>query len=69
VSAIESSAVANVLTHPLETIRTRLVVQEDKGKNKKYEGITDTLNTIITEEGYWALFKGVEATILSKRQQ
>lgn len=61
--AIEGSMIANALTYPLETIRTRLVVQETKD-NEKYEGIVDTLNTIITEEGYLALFKGVEATML-----
>jgi len=51
-----SSLIASALTYPLETIKTRLILDVD---HRKYNGFLDCFNTTLQEEGWGALFAGV----------
>jgi len=51
-----SSVISSIVTYPLETIRTRMILDIDQ---KKYTSFVECLNTTVHEEGYSALFKGV----------
>jgi len=56
-----SSMLASVIAYPLDTIRTRLVLDIE---HKNYSGIIDCVNVTVTEEGIIALFKGVIPYVL-----
>eukprot|EP01117_Protostelium_nocturnum_P014404 TRINITY_DN5481_c0_g1_i1.p1 TRINITY_DN5481_c0_g1~~TRINITY_DN5481_c0_g1_i1.p1 ORF type:complete len:313 (-),score=91.88 TRINITY_DN5481_c0_g1_i1:49-987(-) len=53
--------VSVVVTYPLDLIRTRLSVQSSEAK---YTGILNAWRTIVKEEGYGALFKGLSPTVM-----
>jgi len=53
-----------VVTYPLETIRTRLTLSPDMGK-VQYRGITDAFRGTVRHEGVRGLYKGLGPTILS----
>jgi len=55
--AIMGGAAATAITQPLDVIRTRLIAQ-DLGK-RKYKNAIDAVETIVKEEGYSGLFKGI----------
>ncbi|KAG9323924.1 hypothetical protein KVV02_004341 [Mortierella alpina] len=56
---ITSHLVVGFILSPLELVRTRLVVQTADPKQRKYSGLLNCLSTIISEEGFLALWGGV----------
>jgi len=54
-----AGVISQVLTYPLDVIRTRITVDP-----KKYTGIFSGLFTIIKEEGFGALYAGVIPTVM-----
>ncbi|KAG0234725.1 hypothetical protein BGX31_004464 [Mortierella sp. GBA43] len=56
---VASHVVVGVLLAPLELARTRLVVQSSDPKQRKYTGMLNCISTIISEEGFTALWGGV----------
>ncbi|KAF9358628.1 hypothetical protein BGX34_008860 [Mortierella sp. NVP85] len=56
---VASHVVVGVLLSPLELVRTRLVVQTRDPKQRKYTGMLNCISTIISEEGFTALWGGV----------
>eukprot|EP01088_Endostelium_zonatum_P006068 TRINITY_DN18172_c0_g1_i2.p1 TRINITY_DN18172_c0_g1~~TRINITY_DN18172_c0_g1_i2.p1 ORF type:complete len:309 (+),score=34.15 TRINITY_DN18172_c0_g1_i2:42-968(+) len=58
-SGAVAGAVAAGVTNPLDVSKTRLQVGDDIGTGKMYKGMTDTLKTIVKEEGWGALGRGI----------
>jgi solute carrier family 25 iron transporter 28/37 len=58
-----SGLVADGITHPIDTIRTRLWVQ-DAGSGYKYRGLVNGLVTMVRKEGVASLFKGMGSVAL-----
>ena len=58
-----SSIAAQTVTHPIETIKARLQISGEKGRQtKNYSGIVGTARTIIQTEGIAnGLYKGIKA--------
>jgi len=54
-----AGVISQVLTYPLDVIRTRITVDP-----KKYTGIFSGMMTIIKEEGFGALYGGVIPTVM-----
>jgi len=52
---------ALISTYPLDLVRTRLTVQTS---GEKYKGIIHTFKTVIKEEGFFGLYKGVFTSAL-----
>ncbi|KAH0928609.1 hypothetical protein HID58_014336 [Brassica napus] len=48
-------------TYPLDLVRTRLSAQRS---SMYYQGVGHAFRTIIREEGFWGLYKGLGATLL-----
>ena len=57
---------ATMIMYPTDTIKTRLIVQHCNPKWSHYGGITHAFQTIITEEGMAALYKGLSTTVVGK---
>lgn len=57
-----AGVIATVAVYPLDMVKTRLTVQVD-GQNK-YKGIIDAFRVIYKEEGFFAFYKGMTASIL-----
>ena len=57
-----AGVIATVCVYPLDMVKTRLTVQVD-GQNK-YKGIIDAFRVIFKEEGFFAFYKGMTASIL-----
>jgi len=57
---------SNISTYPLDVVRTRLTIQ-DSNPNYivKYNGIKDTIRTIVKQEGVRGLYKGMTPTLIS----
>jgi solute carrier family 25 phosphate transporter 23/24/25/41 len=56
-----SGSIATVACFPLDVVRTRLM-----SPNSQYKGIAPTLNRIVQEEGFSALYKGITPTLLQR---
>ncbi|KAK3840301.1 MAG: mitochondrial carrier domain-containing protein [Linnemannia elongata] len=56
---VTSHLVVGFLLSPLELVRTRLVVQTANPLKRKYSGMINCFSTIIQEEGFTALWGGV----------
>mmetsp|Transcript_104087 Transcript_104087/g.315941 ORF Transcript_104087/g.315941 Transcript_104087/m.315941 type:complete len:294 (+) Transcript_104087:84-965(+) len=59
--------VADVITHPLSTVKTRLQVQGSGGGGHgavAYRGVTHALATIVRSEGIGALYRGLGAVLV-----
>ncbi|KAG0004120.1 hypothetical protein BGZ79_010245 [Entomortierella chlamydospora] len=56
---VTSHLVTGFILSPLELVRTRLVVQSSDPKQRKYSSIFNCISTIIYEEGFTALWGGV----------
>ncbi|KAF9985227.1 hypothetical protein BGZ65_011396 [Modicella reniformis] len=56
---VASHVVVGLILSPLELVRTRLVVQTSDPKQRKYTGMLNCISTIISEEGFVALWGGV----------
>jgi len=53
-----------LVMYPLDVVKTRLQLQ--KGADAKYKGISGTFRTIIAEEGFANLYRGILAPILAE---
>ncbi|KAF9436158.1 hypothetical protein BGZ76_004694 [Entomortierella beljakovae] len=58
-TTIASHLVVGLVLSPLELVRTRLIVQSSDPRQRKYTGIFNCISTIIYEEGFTALWGGV----------
>lgn len=58
-----SSISAQTATHPIETIKTRMQISSEAGRNNKgnYSTITSTFKSILSTEGVSGLYKGILA--------
>ena len=55
---------AEICTIPLDTAKVRLQIQGSQlkpGQTPKYKGMINTVGVIMKEEGFFALFKGLNA--------
>eukprot|EP00794_Sanderia_malayensis_P015814 gene15814-17409_t len=65
-SGATAGAVANAFTHPMDVVRARLTIQDISSKDAiKYKGISHAVRTIVKEEGFAALYKGLSPTLIS----
>ena len=55
VASIQSGACMVLLTNPVWLVKTRLQLQKDR----RYKGILDAFSSIIKEEGWLALYRGI----------
>jgi hypothetical protein len=58
-----SSIVAQTCTHPIETIKARMQISSEAGRANKgnYGGIVSTFKSIMKNEGFGGLYKGIAA--------
>ena len=57
-----SGLISCIIVHPLDVIRTRMQIY--KGPNSLYNGVYNGFTTIIKQEGYKSLYKGVIPAIV-----
>ena len=55
---------AAVALYPTDTVKTRLIVQPNIKGFRHYTGIFDAFRTIVREEGFLALYRGLSTTLL-----
>lgn len=48
-----------VLTNPFDIVKTRLMAQDKSGSVQKYKGLFSSMATIVKEEGFMTLYKGL----------
>ncbi|KAG6700928.1 hypothetical protein I3842_08G137900 [Carya illinoinensis] len=58
-SAAEAGALVCLCTNPIWLVKTRLQLQTPLHQTRPYFGLYDALRTIIREEGWSALYKGI----------
>lgn len=58
-SAAEAGALVCFCTNPLWLVKTRLQLQTPLHQNRPYSGLYDAVRTILKEEGWIALYKGL----------
>ncbi|XP_044469156.1 folate transporter 1, chloroplastic isoform X3 [Mangifera indica] len=58
-SAAEAGALVCLCTNPVWLVKTRLQLQTPLHQTRPYSGLYDALRTIMTEEGWTALYKGI----------
>lgn len=58
-SAAEAGALVCFCTNPLWLVKTRLQLQTPLHQNRPYSGLYDAVRTILKEEGWSALYKGL----------
>ncbi|KAM1261724.1 hypothetical protein ACFX13_027659 [Malus domestica] len=58
-SAAEAGALVSLCTNPIWLVKTRLQLQTPLHQTRPYSGFYDALRTIIREEGWAALYKGL----------
>ncbi|KAA8531928.1 hypothetical protein F0562_006355 [Nyssa sinensis] len=58
-SAAEAGALVCFCTNPVWLIKTRLQLQTPLHQTRPYSGLYDALRTILKEEGWTALYKGI----------
>ncbi|RXH75077.1 hypothetical protein DVH24_029798, partial [Malus domestica] len=58
-SATEAGALVSLCTNPIWLVKTRLQLQTPLHQTRPYSGFYDALRTIIREEGWAALYKGL----------
>ncbi|KAK4772383.1 hypothetical protein SAY86_014158 [Trapa natans] len=59
VSAAEAGILVSLCTNPIWLIKTRMQLQNPLTQSKPYSGVYDALRTIMREEGWRALYKGI----------
>ncbi|KAK4760835.1 hypothetical protein SAY87_005728 [Trapa incisa] len=59
VSAAEAGILVSLCTNPIWLIKTRMQLQNPLAQSKPYSGVYDALRTIMREEGWRALYKGI----------
>ncbi|GLT82713.1 hypothetical protein SLE2022_010710 [Rubroshorea leprosula] len=63
-SAAEAGGLVCMCTNPIWLIKTRLQLQTHLHQNRHYAGLYDALRTILKEEGWTALYKGIVPSLL-----
>ncbi|GMJ08778.1 folate transporter 1 [Hibiscus trionum] len=63
-SAAEAGALVSLCTNPIWLIKTRMQLQNPLNQNRPYAGIYDAIRTILREEGWTALYKGLGPGLL-----
>ncbi len=59
------AGVASVLvTYPLDFVRSRITVQAKAAEGARYKGLVDAIVRITAEEGPFALYRGLNATVM-----
>ncbi|KAL6222343.1 hypothetical protein ACLB2K_005735 [Fragaria x ananassa] len=58
-SAAEAGALVSLCTNPIWLVKTRMQLQTPLHQTQPYSGFYDALRTIIREEGFAALYKGL----------
>nr|XP_011462580.1 PREDICTED: folate transporter 1, chloroplastic isoform X2 [Fragaria vesca subsp. vesca] len=58
-SAAEAGALVSLCTNPIWLVKTRMQLQTPLHQTRPYSGFYDALRTIIREEGFAALYKGL----------
>lgn len=64
VSAAEAGALVSLFTNPIWLVKTRLQLQTPVHQNRPYSGFSDALRTILKEEGWLALYRGIGPGLL-----
>ncbi len=64
IAAAGSGLLANVATYPMDVMKTRLIAQHGNPKWAHYKGISHSFRTVIKNEGFHALYKGLSASLL-----
>ncbi|KAH7442441.1 hypothetical protein KP509_03G088700 [Ceratopteris richardii] len=65
ISATEAGALVCLVTNPVWLAKTRLQLQgPGLGVHKPYAGFADSLQRIVKEEGWWALYKGLGPSLI-----
>ncbi|GMI68169.1 folate transporter 1 [Hibiscus trionum] len=65
-AAAEAGALVSLCTNPIWLIKTRLQLQSPFHQSRPYSGIYDALRTILREEGWTALYKGLGPGLLTQ---
>jgi len=63
-SAVVAGVCTSTVTNPIWVIKTRLITQEMKGRQKRYTGISQCFISIIKEEGIKGLYRGLGPSLL-----
>ncbi|RAL48812.1 hypothetical protein DM860_001132 [Cuscuta australis] len=58
-AAAEAGALVSFCTNPVWLIKTRLQLQNPLHQTRQYAGVYDALRTILKEEGWTALYRGI----------
>uniref|UniRef100_A0A0R0G0R7 Folate transporter 1, chloroplastic n=1 Tax=Glycine max TaxID=3847 RepID=A0A0R0G0R7_SOYBN len=58
-SAAEAGALVSFFTNPVWLVKTRLQLQTPLHQTRPYSGVYDAFRTIMREEGFSALYKGI----------
>ncbi|KXG37629.1 hypothetical protein SORBI_3001G100800, partial [Sorghum bicolor] len=64
ISAAEAGALVSLFTNPIWLVKTRLQLQTPKHHTSQYSGFSDALRTILREEGFLALYRGIGPGLL-----
>ncbi|AQK63135.1 Folate transporter 1 chloroplastic [Zea mays] len=64
ISAAEAGALVSLFTNPIWLVKTRLQLQTAKHHTSQYSGFSDALKTILREEGFLALYRGIGPGLL-----
>ncbi|KAF3322913.1 folate transporter 1 [Carex littledalei] len=59
VSAAEAGALVSLCTNPIWLVKTRLQLQVPANHSRPYSGFYDAMRTILKEEGWLALYRGL----------
>ena len=59
-----SGAVAQTCTYPFDVLRRRFQVNSMSGMGYKYTSIWNAISTIVQQEGFKGLYKGLSANLL-----
>ncbi|RMZ88059.1 hypothetical protein DV736_g4722, partial [Chaetothyriales sp. CBS 134916] len=59
-----SGAVAQTCTYPFDVLRRRFQVNAMSGMGYQYKSMFDAVKTIITQEGFFGLYKGIVPNLL-----
>ena len=59
-----SGALAQTCTYPLDVLRRRFQINTMNGMGYQYKSIADALRTIIRQEGFKGLYKGITPNLL-----
>jgi solute carrier family 25 (mitochondrial phosphate transporter), member 23/24/25/41 len=59
-----SGAVAQTCTYPFDVLRRRFQINSMSGMGYQYKSIGDAVKTILTQEGFFGLYKGIVPNLL-----